>query len=90
MHLDLRRGRGHVRLGHGALILADVYVAELGLVGVGSGSRSHRQLCGLRTSRDPGRFRFDHLSAGRRIPDEHVERGRIGCAGSGEALVPAP
>ena len=33
---------------------------------------------------------LDHLSVGGRILEVHVERGRIGCTGSGEALVPAP
>jgi hypothetical protein len=88
-----------VMLGHVALILADVHVIWLGLVtGLDPDLLCHFSSCmdpmtleGAEDGSEAALLCFkaalqdlDHFSVGWRILEVHVERGRIGCAGSGE------
>ena len=94
-----------VMLGHVALILADVHVVELGLVaGLDLDLLGHFAAgidpVALEGAEDGSEAAFlcleaalqglDHLPVGRRVLEVHVERGRIGGAGFGEASFPAP
>jgi len=97
--------REEVVLGHVALILADIHVVELGLVAgldldlLGDFAASVDAVALMSAEDGPEAALFcleaalqglDHFSVGGRVPEEHVERGLIGCAGSGEASLPAP
>jgi len=92
-------------LGHVELILADVHVVELGLVagldldllgyfvaGIdpvapqGAEDGSEAALLCLEAALQG----LDHLAVACGIFEVHVERGRVGGAGSGEAALPAP
>ena len=91
--------------GHVALILADIHVVELSLVaGLDLDLLGDFAACvylvALMSAEDGSEAAFlcpevglqglDHFSVGGRVLEEHIERGRIGCAGSGEAALPAP
>lgn len=92
-------------LGHVALILADVYIEKLGLVagldlnllGNFAAGMDPVALEGAEDDPEAALFRFeaalqglDHLAVACGVLEVHVERGRIGGAGIGEASFASP